>query len=319
MDALADILRAMRLSGGVFLDAVFTEPWCIISKVGPEDCHPFMAEPAHLIAYHYVVEGCVLVSLAGQTPVSATAGELLVLPRNDEHLMGSVLNIQPANADELIEPVGDGGLARIRFGGGGTRTCTLCGFLGMDDRNDPLIASLPAIMKLDLNSQLTGRWIEGSIRYAAHELTAGGPGASANLARLAELLFTEAIREYIKTLPPGQSGWLAGLRDPFVAQALGLIHRGAARGWTLDELAREVGLSRSTFTERFTRHLGMAPMRYLHRRKLLLAAERLRSSQQSVAQIGYEVGYESEAAFSRAFKREFGTAPGAFRKATHGP
>jgi AraC-like DNA-binding protein len=317
VDALTDVLRGMRLSGGVFLDAAFTEPWCIISKVGPEDCHPFMAEPAHLIAYHYVVEGRLLVSIAGQMPVLAAAGQLLVLPRNDQHLMGSALDIPPANADELIEPAGDDGLARIRFGGGGTRTCILCGFLGMDDWSDPLIASLPAIMKLDLKHQLTGHWIEGSMRYAARELTAGGPGASANLARLAELLFTEAIREYLKVLPPVQSGWLAGLRDPFVGQALGLIHGGTAHTWTLDELARQVGLSRSTLTERFTRYVGMAPMRYLNRRKLLLAAERLRESLPSVAQIGYEVGYESEAAFSRAFKREFGTAPGAFRKEAH--
>lgn len=304
----------MRLSGGVFLDAAFTAPWCIISKVGPEDCSPFMTEPAHLIAYHYVVEGRSLVSIAGQSPILAVAGQLLVLPRNDQHLLGSALDLQPANAEDLIEPAGEDGLARIRFGGGGARTCILCGFLGMDDRSDPLISSLPAIMKLDLKHKLTGPWIEGSMRYAARELAAGGPGSSANLSRLAELLFTEAIREYVKALPPHQHGWLAGLRDPFVGQALALIHGRSVHAWTLDELAREVGLSRSTLTERFTRHIGMAPMRYLNRRKLLLAAERLRDRQQSVAQIGYGVGYESEAAFSRAFKREFGTAPGAFRK-----
>jgi len=314
MDALTDVLRAMRLSGGVFLDAEFTEPWCIISKVGPEDCRPFMAEPAQLIAYHYVVEGRLLMRIAGQAPISATAGHLLVLPRNDQHLLGSALDLQPTNADELIEPAGADGLARIRFGGGGARTCILCGFLGSSERSAPLIASLPAVVQLDLQDNLTGTWIESSIRYAARELSAGGPGTSANLARLAEILFTAAIHEYVKALPPGQKGWLAGLRDPCVGRTLALIHGQLTHPWTLDALAHEVGLSRSTLTERFTRHIGAPPMRYLSRRRLLLAAERLRDGQQSVAEIGYEVGYESEAAFNRAFKREFGTAPGAFRK-----
>ena len=314
MDALTDVLRAMRLSGGVFLDAEFTEPWCIVSKVSPEDCRPFIAEPAQLIAYHYVVEGRLLMRIAGQAPISATAGHLLVLPRNDQHLLGSALDLQPTNADELIEPAGADGLARIRFGGGGARTCILCGFLGSSERSAPLIASLPAVVQLDLQDKLTGTWIEGSIRYAARELSAGGPGTSANLARLAEILFTAAIREYVKALPPGQKGWLAGLRDPCVGRTLALIHGQLTHPWTLDALAHEVGLSRSTLTERFTRHIGAPPMRYLSRRRLLLAAERLRDGQQSVAEIGYEVGYESEAAFNRAFKREFGTAPGVFRK-----
>jgi AraC-like DNA-binding protein len=272
-----------------------------------------------LIAYHYVVEGRLLVRISGQAPIAAAAGQLLVLPRNDQHLLGSALELEPVSTDDLIEPAGDDGLARIRFGGGGVRTRILCGFLGSDDRNDPLISSLPAVMTLDVQDELTGPWIEGSIRYAARELAAGGPGTSTNLARLSELLFTEAIRAYVKALPPGQRGWLAGLRDPSIGRALALIHGRLAHPWTLDELARDVGLSRSTLTERFTRYIGVSLMRYLSRRRLLFAAERLREGQQSVAEIGYEVGYESEAAFNRAFKREFGIAPGAFRKETMEP
>lgn len=147
-------------------------------------------------------------------------------------------------------------------------------------------------------------------------LAAGGPGTSANLARLAELLFREAIRAYVKALPPGQRGGLAGLRDAVVGRALALIHGQLVHPWTLDELVREVGRARSTWTGRFTRHIGAPPIRYLSRRRLLRAAERLREGQQSVAAIGYGVGYESEAAFSRACKRAFGMAPGAFRKET---
>ena len=314
MDALTDVLRAMRLSGGVFLDAAFTAPWCIIARITPEDCRPFMPRPAQLIAYHYVVEGRLYLRIAGQAPIMAAAGQLLVLPRNDQHVLGSALDLAPANVDELIEPAGEDGLARIRFGGGGARTCLLCGFLGSDDRSATLLASLPAVLQLDLQDTLTGPWIEHSMRYAAGALAAGGLGASANLARLAEILFTEAIRAYVTALPPGHTGWLAGLRDPGVGKTLALLHGRFAHPWTLAELARAVGLSRSTLTERFTRHIGVPPMHYLSRCRLLRAAEWLRAGQHSVAAIGYEVGYASEAAFNRAFKREFGMAPGVFRK-----
>lgn len=318
-DALTDVLRAMRLSGGVFLDGEFTEPWCVLAKVGPEDCRPFLPEPpAQLIAYHYVVEGRLVLAIEGEAPVPATAGQLLVLPRNDGHLLGSALGLRPARADDLIQPGGEDGLARIVSGGGGARTRILCGFLGTDCRDDPLIASLPAVMQLDLQDRLAGPWIEGSIRYAARALAAGGPGASSSLARLAELLFAEAVREYVRMLPEGQTGWLAGLRDPFVGRALALIHDRPTHPWTLHELAREVGLSRSALADRFTRRIGVPPMRYLSRRRLLMAADRLGRGPQSVAQIAHEAGYEAEAAFNRAFKREFGVPPGAFRKARGG-
>ncbi|WP_027947533.1 AraC family transcriptional regulator [Litchfieldella anticariensis] len=314
MDTLAEILRAMRLSGGVFLDAEFTEPWCIRSQVEPEDCHQFMRMPPRLIAYHYVVEGRLTLSLDGQPPMEAHEKQLLVLPRNDAHLLGSTLNAAPADAGALIEPAGEDGLGRIRFGGGGTRTRILCGFLGSENSNDPLVASLPPIVKLDLHDRLTGPWIEGSMRYAASEVTSGGEGASANLARLAELLFAEAIREYLKALPPQQMGWLAGLRDPYVARALALMHGHPGQPWTLDELAQHAGLSRSAFSEHFVRLVRVSPVRYLTRQRLQRAADRLRQSGVPISRIADEAGYESEASFTRAFKREFGTAPGAFRR-----
>lgn len=314
MDALTDVLRSMRLSGGVFLDAEFTAPWCIVAQVGPEDCRPFMAVPAQVIAYHYVLEGRLLLSVEGEAPVAAAAGHLLVLPRNDRHLLGSALGLKPAIADDLIEPCGDDGMARIRFGGGGARTRILCGFLGSERRSDPLITSLPTVMKIAVEDRLTGPWIEGAIRYAGCALAAGGPGAASSLARLAELLFAEAVREYVKALPEGQTGWLAGLRDPYVGKALALLHRDPTRPWTLEDLAHEVGLSRSALAVRFLRSIGTPPMRYLARHRLLLAADRLSRGPDPIARIAHDVGYESEAAFNRAFKREFGLSPGAFRK-----
>ena len=317
MEALEDLLRAMRLSGAVFLDAEFTAPWCIITKLSADHCRPFMPVPGHLIAYHYVLEGALSVRVDGEPPCDAVAGELLVLPRNDTHVLGNDLNLRPRLAHDLIKPATDEGLARVRYGGGGTRCQILCGFLGTEDRTDPLIASLPAVLKLSLDPGRMGSWIEASMRYAARELATGVPGAACSQARLSELLFAEAVRTYVGSLPPGSKGWLGGLRDPYVGRALALIHSRAAHPWTLDELAREVGLSRSALGERFSRHIGMSPMRYRSRRRLQYAADRLRHSKAPVSQIAYEVGYESDAAFSRSFKREFGASPVAFRERDH--
>jgi AraC-like DNA-binding protein len=314
MEALEDLLRAMRLSGAVFMDAEFTAPWCVRAKISADHCRPFMPVPGHLIAYHYVLEGTLWVRIDGEPACEAVAGELLVLPRNDTHVLGNDLNLRPRPANHLIEPATDEGLARIRYGGGGARCRILCGFLGTEDRTDPLIASLPAILKLSLDAGRMGSWIEASMRYAARELAAGSPGAATSQARLSELLFAEAVRTYVGSLPPRSKGWLAGLRDPYVGRALALIHSRSAHPLMLDELAREVGLSRSALGERFVRHIGMSPMRYHSRRRLQHAADRLRHSKVPVSQIAYEIGYESDAAFSRSFKREFGTSPAAFRE-----
>ncbi|MCG8448125.1 MAG: AraC family transcriptional regulator [Pirellulales bacterium] len=316
MDALTDILRAMRLSGGVFLDAEFTAPWCITSQVAPEDCRPFMSVPTQLIAYHYVVEGALSIQVGEEQAQRVGPGQLLLLPRNDEHLLGSEAGLTPADANALIERGGGDGVARIRFGGGGARTSILCGFLGTNDGSDPLLLSLPVVVKLNLRGKSTGSWIEGSIKHAMHELANAGPEAASSLARMAELLFAEAVREYVKGLPQDQKGWLAGLRDPMVGKALAVMQNRLNQRLTLEEIARAIGASRSVLTDRFARSVGMPPMQYLRRRRLARAADRLTHGQRSVGEIGFEAGYESEAAFSRVFKREFGSSPTAFRDAT---
>jgi len=217
MDPLHEILRDMTLSGAVFLDAEFTAPWCIASKVAPEDCRPFMPVPAQLIAYHYIVDGELFLKIEDREPVAVKRSDLIILPRNDFHILGSRIDLPPANADDLVESADDSGLARIRYGGGGARTQILCGFLGSNDPNHPLILSLPPILKLALDEGATASWIEGSMRYAARELARGGPGASLSLARLSELLLAEAIRTYARRLPQGEGGWFAGACDPYVS------------------------------------------------------------------------------------------------------
>ncbi|MFO7181106.1 MAG: AraC family transcriptional regulator [Pseudomonadota bacterium] len=314
MEALNEILGAMKLSGAVILEAEFSAPWCVRSKIDPDDCRPFTRVPEQIIAYHYVLEGGLVLKLGDGEPIEATRNDLVIVSRNEPHVLGSAVDLAPADANDLIEQATDGGPARIRHGGGGARTRILCGFLGSSDANNPLLQSLPSVLKLSVNAERLGSFIESSMRYAMLELSSGGAESSASLARLAELLFGESIREYVRRQPPGTDDWLAGLSDPYVGRALALLHRRFDHPWTLEALAREVGLSRSALSDRFVQYLKVSPMRYLGRRRLEEAAARLRTSRKSVAEIAAEVGYDSEAAFSRSFKRAFGVAPAGYRQ-----
>lgn len=312
MDDIQGLLRGMRLGGGVFLEAEFTAPWCVNSQVMPEDCVPFAPVPHQIIGYHYVTEGSMLLKVQGHTPIRVEQGELVVLTRNDPHVLGSSLNLPPIDAGHLVNLDPAGGLIRIEFGGGGPRTRILCGFLGDDMPYNPLLAMLPAVLKQNVAEGASGSWIEGSFRQAARELAEGKVGSPIFLAKLAELLFMEAVRRFVAAQPQ-DGAWSAGLKDRSVGRALGLLHGQIARRWTTDDLAAEIGLSRSAFADRFTRAVGEPPMRYLARRRLAHACILLKDGAASVASIAYEVGYESEAAFSRAFRREYGAPPAVWR------
>lgn len=314
MDALSDVLRVIRLSGGVFLQAEFTSPWCVSGQVDADDCKPYLAAPRHVIAFHFVAAGSMRLRVEGSDPIEVRAGEIVMLPRNSVHHFGSELNSTPTPAREIVRPPQSGRLARIVYGGGGETTQLLCGFLGCDTPFSPLLTALPAILKLNVGITASGAWIESSFRFAASEIAAGRPGSTTVLAKLSELLFVEAISQFVAGLPAERRGWLAGLRDPQVARALALLHARPIEEWTAESLAREVGMSRSAFAERFSSLVGQPPMKYLSLWRIHLAAQQLREGRSSVAQIGFGIGYDSEAAFSRAFKREFGESPGTWRK-----
>jgi AraC-like DNA-binding protein len=312
-DPLLELLRSLRLAGGVFLEAEFTAPWCVGAHVGPEDCRAFFDHPSHVISYHYVAEGRCRLGVAGHADVELSAGDIVLLPRNDPHRLGSSLDVTSVDAEQLLEPGPDGGLARIVHGGGGERTRILCGFLASDAEHPSIAALLPPALTLTLADDATGAWIKSSFHFGAQEVASGGRGTPAILARLSELLFIEAVRQHVATLPDDRRGWLAGVGDPIVVRALALLHGEPSRAWTTEALARAVGASRSSFAERFTALIGAPPMRYLTRQRMQSAASRLRESRESIAAVGFAVGYESEAAFSRAFKREFGESPAAWR------
>jgi AraC-like DNA-binding protein len=315
MNALLDVLRTMRLTGGIFLDCDFTAGWCVTaSPIGPDQVGLLMMPlPAHVIAYHYVTRGRMHLQLAGQDAICIEAGEIVVFPSNEAHRLGSDLELEPVDAKALVLPPQDGSMARIDHGGGGELTHVMCGFLGSDVPHDPLISLLPKVLKLPVKEGVIGEWIESSLRFAALEMAAGRTGSPALLAQLAECLFMEVVRRYIDSLPQQERGWLAGLRDPVVGRALALLHSRVDQPWTADELARELGLSRSAFADRFTRIMGEPPIRYLAKQRMRVAAQRLRTSHEPVARIAFEVGYESEAAFNRAFKRELGVPPATWR------
>jgi len=324
MDALSDVLRVAHLTGGVFLHADFFAPWCMAARVAPEHCSPALGPVSHLILYHYVVEGEFRIRVEGEDgdDLIIGAGEVVLLPRNDLHLMGSDLSLPPVAGSDIIQPPKDGGLFSINHGGAGHnggsggRTRMICGFLGCASaEGNPVISTLPSLLKLDVEQGGAAEWIRSTFQYAAEEVSAGRPGSETVLAKLSELLFVEAVRRYAEALPDGQTGWLAGLREPYVARALALLHRDLTRRWTVDDLGREVGLSRSALADRFIRLIGVPPMHYLANWRMQVATQKLRNTSASLAQVAEIVGYDSEAAFSRAFKKAFGAAPATWRRA----
>jgi AraC-like DNA-binding protein len=319
MDALSAVLQSVRLEGAVYLNAEFTAPWCIRGELGLASVRERLAGAEHVAFFHYLTEGACKVRLAeGNEILEASAGDLVLFPREGRHLMGTDLHLAPMEAQAVITPDPESGapLFHMRHGGGGAVTRFVCGYLALSQSIfRPLLESLPPALCIPLGEgPAAATLLRELFRAGVRESSASGPGAVSMLAKLAELLFVEALRRYSSRLPPGGKGWLAGVRDPHVGRALALLHGEPGRGWTVDELARGAALSRSALAERFTALVGEPPIQYLMRWRLALAARELRSGGDPISRIAERSGYESEAAFSRAFKREFGTPPAAWRR-----
>lgn len=315
MDTLSEILRGVRLSGAVFLRAELSAPWCVEVPAAHVIAQILMPSAEHIARYHLITEGRCVVKPDGGEPVTVEAGDIVLFPHDESHLIGSHLHIAPVNMRAVAERDGWQRLPLIRYGGGGETVKVVCGFLACEPRLcRPVLAALPTVVKVNIRSSPTGAWIENSIRYAADQARSPRPGGDALLAKLSETLFVETLRAYVETLPTERTGWFAGLRDPLVGAALALMHERPGDDWTLDRLAKQVGASRTVLADRFTHFLDEPPMHYLTRWRLAIAADLLRSGRLALTRVAETVGYQSEAAFNRAFKREYGVPPATWRR-----
>jgi AraC-like DNA-binding protein len=315
MDALSDLLQVVKLHGALFLDSRFTAPWCVESRPARESGGIF-AGHQHIVFFHALTHGRCRVRLkTGGETMQVQAGDLLLLAHDDAHYLGSDLQLASVTSDTLVRPAPPGGLMSIEHGGGGEETRFICGFLACDPQLcRPLLDALPRMLRVPLDDGAGAHWLLGLLRHGAQAHSAPGPGSGTVMAKLAELLFVEAMRRYIASLPEGEVGWLAGLRDRHVGRALALLHERPTHDWTVDELATQAGLSRSALAQRFSELIGQPPMQYLTRWRLRRAAAALKDSRRPVAALAEEYGYDSESAFNRAFKREFGMPPAAWRR-----
>lgn len=316
MDALSQVLRVLRLETGIFVEADFTAPWCVDSASGREDVQDILPGAEHVAIYHLLVEGHCQARLAdGSAEVDLGPGDLLLVPQGEAHRMGSDVRLPPVPAALLVQPALDGGTPRIEHGGGGDRTRFLCGFLACDPRLcQPLLGALPRLCRIPVGDGPATRWMASLFEMGAAESSGPRPGGATLVARLSELLFVDAVRRYVDSLPAGQPGWFAGLRDASVSRALAALHADPGRHWSIEDLARTSAASRSALTERFGRLIGEPPMQYLTRWRMALAGQALREGNEPVGRVAERLGYESEAAFNRAFKREFGQPPAAWRR-----
>lgn len=316
MDPLSDVLRVVRLDGAFFYAVEAAEPWSV-EAVAAKDLSPRILPAAeHLISYHILIQGRCYGGVVGEEQVELLPGDVIVFPHGDPHVMSSGRGVRTGPDVHSSAP------ARyphtVLLGDQGPRvTSFLCGFLGCDRRPfNPLLAALPRRLHM---RGMSSAWFGAFTRQLTEESRVGRPGADTVLTRLAELMFIEVLRRYLEELPPGQTGWLAGLRDEVVGRVLTLLHARPGHAWTLPELAREAASSRSVVAKRFGELVGQPPMQYLTQWRMQVAATRLAQSGAKVAAIGEEVGYESEAAFSRAFKKATGLAPGAWRETRRTP
>ncbi|HEX2672567.1 MAG TPA: AraC family transcriptional regulator [Polyangiaceae bacterium] len=317
-DTLSDVLRAVRLTGAVFFAIDASNPWVTEAPPASAIAPHIMPGVEHVIEYHVVKSGSCWGGIVGEPAVLLEAGDVIVFPQGDAHVISSApgmratLDLTPhERASRSPLPI-----AISIDGGGSERAQMICGFLGCDARPfNPLLATLPRVIHLRGTGE-NGSVLRHLVELAVAESGAPKAGSDCILSRLSELLFIEVVRRYVAALPTETVGWFAGLRDEQIGRALQKLHQKPAHPWSLEELAKEVGMSRSMLAERFTYFVGVPPIQYLAQWRIQLTAGLLRSNNSGLAEIAERVGYGSEAALSRAFKRWVGVAPAVYRRGT---
>lgn len=314
MDVLSEVLRVVRLQGALFYNAEFSSPWSVCAAGSHDLARYFRTQSERVIVYHLLTEGRATVRLDSGDHLSLEAGDIVMIPHGDRHVVENGPATRTIDDGAHLAGILSQGLKRWHVGGGGEVTRFVCGYMACDPRlGQVFLSGLPPLFKVSMRAHPLGSWLENSIRFFLDQADRVAPGRDAVLAKLSEVLFVETLRAWIAHLPAHQTGWLAGARDAEVGKALALMHSQPARPWTIASLAREAGISRSVLAERFRHYLDQTPMAYLTRWRLQLGAQMLTSTNRSVLQIAADVGYESEAAFNRAFKREFAVPPARFR------
>ena len=314
MDVLSDALRVIRLRGALFLNAEFYEPWCVPAPGGADLARMLSPAHEHVAICHLVVKGRCWARLGDGEPLPLQAGDVIAFPRGDAHLIGSGRGYAPVCAGDAVD-FKLAGLARARYGGDGAASALICGWFAYERHNaNPVVSGLPRVLHTSIRNRPSGTWLKRSLLCAVEEAAAGQAGADVIADKLAELLFVETLRGYMHALPERETGWLAGLRDALVGRSMALLHERPAYPWTVASLAKTVGTSRTALAERFVALTGIPPMQYLTQWRIALAANLLRAGQLTLTRVAEHVGYESEAAFNRAFKRQFGLPPAAWRR-----
>lgn len=314
MDVLSEVLKAVRLEGALFHNGEFSAPWSVRSPASSVVAPYVCAGARHVIIYHLLTDGHAYARLEDGPPVTLTGGDIVIFPHGDAHVLGNGPPVPPADFVAEMARIFSEGLKLTRAGGGGEVTRFVCGYMACDPHvSRALLGALPRLLRVGIGNDAAGKWLEQSIRFSVGEVGESREGTDAVRARLSEVLLVEALRRYVSVLPAEAKGWLAGTRDAQVSAVLAMLHHDPSHPWTLQDLARAAGISRSILAERFQQHVGEGPIAYLTRWRLHLAAQSLSASSDGVAHIGAEVGYRSEAAFNRAFKREFGLTPARFR------
>lgn len=315
MDALSEILATMKLQGALFFRGNFSAPWYVSSPESQVMARALAPTATHLVIYHLLTEGAARLRTSDGTDVQLAAGDIVVFPHGHAHEMMSRDGTCRTEDAGVVDKIRRRDLTPLQVEGGGEPARFICGYMACDSlANKTILQGLPKVFTVNIRGDQSGKWLESAILHLLSEADSGSPGSQALLAKLSEALFVDTLRRHMVGLQQDAVGLLAGARDPLVGKSLAVLHARVRDEWTISSLAHEVGSSRSALADRFSRLLGMPPMSYLTRWRMQLAARALSTSSRATASIAMEVGYESEAAFSRAFKREYAMPPAKYRR-----
>lgn len=331
VDPLSDLLRSVHLRGATFYYVSLRDEWAAETPGSRALVEALMPGAEHVMAYHLMLRGNGWVATNGEPPVRFASGDLVMFPRGDGHVLSSApgLRARRDDSDWQFRTRNDTKPIAVTYVDGALRpdealpvdeasAVVVCGFIACDLKPfNPLIDALPRLLHVPAGG--VGTWVAAVLEQAVAESRARRAGSAAVLERVSEMVFVDAARRYLESLPDDAGGWLAALRDRHVGRAIGLLHERPEQAWTVDDLGRQVGLSRSALHERFVQLVGQPPMQYLTNWRMQRGAHLLRQGHATVATIAQEVGYESEAAFARAFKRLVGQPPAAWRRAQGAP